>query len=283
MAISLKDLKRTTAILPPRVLIYGPPGMGKTTLANEFPESVFIQIEDGTPSDITINSFGVLDSYEQVIEAIGALYQESHGYQTVVIDSIDKLEPLVWRATCKANNWADIEAPGYGKGYVAADVFWRDLLEGLAALRRDRGMNIVLIGHSVVERFDDPRSASYSRYDIRLHKRAQALIEDDADLILFVNQDATIKEEKLGFNKTRTHAEGGLQRWIYVEGRPSLNAKNRYGMTGKLLYAKGKGYEVLAPFLPSVKANAAEPEQAGTEQVTQEPEQAGDITNVKAA
>lgn len=261
MALSLKDVKRRTATLPPRVVVYGPPGMGKTTLANEFPEAVFIQVEDGTPSDIEINSFGLLTSYEQIVESICALYQEAHGYQTVVIDSIDKLEPLVWAATCKANNWADIEAPGYGKGYVAADAFWRLILEGFADLRRDRGMNVVMIAHSVVERFDDPRSASYSRYDIRLHKRAQALIEDDADLIVFINQDATVKEEKLGFNKTRTHAEGGIQRWLYVEGRPSLNAKNRYGMAGKYLYTKGKGYDVLAPFFPNVKAAAVATEQ----------------------
>lgn len=279
MAISLKDLRRVKAVLPPRVLIYGPPGMGKTTLANEFPDAVFLQVEDGTPGDIELDSFGHLTEYDQVIEAIGALYAEEHGYRTVVIDSLDKLEPLVWSATCAANKWESIESPGYGKGYVAADVFWRELVEGLTALRRDRGMNAVLIAHSVVERFDDPRTSSYSRYDIRLHKRAQALIEDDADVIAFINQEATIKGEDVGFNKTRTHAEGGAIRWIYLEGRPSLNSKNRYGMPPKVQFKKGEGYKVMAPYFPNVEAV---PEQPATEQQA-EAEQAADITNVKAA
>ena len=50
--------------------------------------------------------------------------------------------------------------------------------------------------------------------------------------------------------KTRQHAEGGIQRWMYVEGRPSLNAKNRYGMPPKLPYNKGKGYAALAEYFP---------------------------------
>lgn len=284
MAISLKDLRRVKSVLPPRILIYGPHGLGKTTLANEFPNAVFLQVEDGTPGDITLDSFGVLKTYNEVIEGIASLYMEEHGYQTVVLDSLDKFEPLVWQATCEANKWNSIEDAGYGKGYIAADAFWRDYYEGLNALRRDRGMTVINIAHSEVERFDDPRTASYSRYEIRLHKRARALVQDDADLIAFINQDAAIKGEDVGFNKTRTHAEGGTQRWIYCEGRPSLNAKNRYGIPPKVLYEKGKGFAVLGKYFPKAGDAASglpASEQAGAE--SQPTEAKTDITQINAA
>ncbi|MBX3535793.1 MAG: ATP-binding protein [Xanthobacteraceae bacterium] len=264
MAISLKDLKSVKSVLPPRGLIYGPAGKGKTTLGSEFPAPVFLQVEEGTPGDLELNSFGHLQSYEKVMEALAALYAETHEFSTVVVDGIDKLEPLVWKATCEANNWDSIEAPGYGKGYIAADEYWRDFLEGLNALRKDRGMAIVLIAHSEIIRFDDPRSASYSRFDFRLHKRAHALIEDEMDMILFVNDDVSVDKEDQGFNKKRAVAKDTTQTWIYTQGRPSLNAKNRYGMPAKIIYKKGDGFKKLAPYFPGSNL-PKEAEQADSE------------------
>ena len=47
MAISLASLRRSGAALPPRLLVYGVAGVGKTKLAADAPRPVFLQTEDG--------------------------------------------------------------------------------------------------------------------------------------------------------------------------------------------------------------------------------------------
>lgn len=264
MALSLKDLKTTAAVQPPRVLIYGPPGLGKTSLAAEFPKPVIFDIERGIPRGLSIPHFDALDSYDAVMEAITALYNEDHDYGTVIVDTLDRYEPMLWAKLCETQKWHSIEDPGYGKGYVLADPLWRDFLDGLNALRRDKAMAVVLIAHSQIGTFDSPTSAPYSKYDIRLHKRALAMVQDEVDAILFLNQDATIKSTDKGFNKTHVHAEGGGTRWVYCEARPAFTAKNRFGMPEKFIFEKGKGFAKIAEFFgaPAAPVETEKPAKA---------------------
>ncbi len=259
MAISIANLRTIVPTHKPRTLIYGPEGIGKTSLAAEYPSPVFLQAEDSAVEGVSFKSFGHLTSFEEFMEAVTELYNADHTFETVVVDTVDALQPLVQAATCKRNNWADIETPGFGKGYIATDVEWSDVIKGLNALRTDRNMNIVLLGHSEIQRFDDPAAASYSRYDFRLQKRAHDAIADEMDCIFFINQDPTIKVEKQGFNKERARAEGGFQRWIYTERRPVWNAKNRYNMPSQILYDKGRGYQAMKQYFPGQDAPPASP------------------------
>lgn len=239
-------------------MIYGPPGLGKTSLAAEFPNPVLLDVEHGKPPALTLPTYDAFDSFGAVMEMLSALYNEDHSFQTVIVDTIDRLEPMLWAWLCGTNGWKSIEEPGYGKGYLEADTLWRQFLDLLAALRRDKGMAIVMLAHSNVVTRPSPTTDPYPSYDIRLHKRALAMVQDEVDAVLFVNQDATVKETKEGFNKTSRHAEGGGTRWIFADANPAFVAKNRYGIPARVLYQPGQGYAALAPYF----AGPAEAEKA---------------------
>lgn len=263
MAISLADLKMVRADKPPRVLIYGPPKMGKTTLASEFPAAVFLQIEEGEgTADIT--SFGKLNSFADVMDALAALYTEDHDFGTIVVDSITELQRLIFAETCargddKGNPKANIEDFGYGKGYVYSLKIWSEFLDGINALRRDKGMCIVLIAHSRVKRFDDPETVSYDRYEIDLHEKAVGMIEREMDAILLLKRPVVVKQDDVGFNKKRSRADAsGDARLIYCQGTNAFVAGNRYDMPATFRFDRGHGFEVLAPYFPGYTAPVAE-------------------------
>jgi len=233
MAISLASLIENTALTPPRILVHGVAGIGKTTFAAQANKPAVVQTEDGLGT-IKVPRFPLARSFDAVMEALAALYSEKHDYQTVVVDSVDWLEPLVWARACKDNGWASIEEPGYGKGYVAALDLWRQYLDGLNALRDERGMTVIQIAHTDIKRFDSPEHEPFDRYVIKLHTRAAALLQEHSDVVLFANYRVSTVKSDIGFNKKVTRALGSGERVLYTAERPAFLAKNRYGLPDML-------------------------------------------------
>ncbi|UPT53094.1 AAA domain protein [Synechococcus phage Yong-M3-232] len=234
MAISLKSLNRLSAPKPPRIVLYGVHGIGKNTFASAAPKPVLINIEDGQPSETPIDAFPRAQSFADVMGALTALCSEEHDFETAVVDSLDWLEPMVWRETCSRNQWTDIEAPGFGKGYIAALDVWRDYFDAINFLRDEKGMAIIQTAHAQITRFDSPETEPYDRYGIKLQKRASELVQEHADMVLFANFKVSTTKTDAGFNKKVTRGVGGGQRVIYTEERPAFLAKNRHRLPPEL-------------------------------------------------
>ena len=215
------------------ILIYGAEGRGKTTLASKFPRPVAMLLERGLPRGVTVDAIDGLGGYSAVIDALRALCADPHGYQTLIIDTLDALEPMLLEHVCVAHSWKTIESPPYGKGFVIADQEWMRFIRAITALRDKNGMTIVLVAHSTIERFDDPRAPSYTAFWPKLHKRARHLIMDACDVIGFLAEDLRIATDDGGFRE-RTRATSSNQRFLFVEGTPAYVAKNRFGMPPKI-------------------------------------------------
>ena len=128
----------------------------------------------------------------------------------------------------------DIDIAGYSDDYVAALDLWRQYLEGLNALRNDKGMAIIQIAHTDIKRFDSPEHEPFDRYVIKLHSRAAALLQEHSDIVLFANYRISTVKSDVGFNKKVTRALGSGERVLYTAERPAFLAKNRYGLPDTL-------------------------------------------------
>lgn len=229
----MSKVRKGKHILPPRIVVTGEHGLGKSTFGSEAPNPIFIPTEDGL-GNIDTSSFPLCESYEDVLNCIGALFEEDHDYETVVLDSVDWLEQLIWKHICKESDHNSIEDFGFGKGYVAALNPLREVLDGLNALRTEREMIVILTAHTQVKRFDDPNSESYDRYTMKLHAKASSVVSEWADVIGFVTQEMIVKKEDKGFNKTTSRAVSTGHNLLNLNRRPAFDAKNRYSMPNKI-------------------------------------------------
>lgn len=226
--IDLKSISKNSP-KPPRIAIYGPPGIGKTTFAASAPAPIFVLTEDGL-GDLEVPHFPVCTAYDEVLECLATLGKEDHDYQTVVIDSLDALELLIWEATCKRLGVSSIEVPGYGKGYVEAQSEWRQLFAYITALRDEKGLTVIMIAHSAFVRVEDPEHPAYDTHALKLNKRAAAMATEYCDVVAFASYKMFTKIDDMNAKEKRVRAIATQDRVLRLSGSPAATAKNRYHM-----------------------------------------------------
>lgn len=258
-------LKSSKKKHPPVLAVYGTPGVGKTSLASEFPDPIYLYVDgeeppDGVdlPSDEITSFDGLLDSFQDLIEG-------DHQFRTVIIDSLDKLEPMVWDATCARNGWDTIDSndkgspTAFGKGYLAADHEWGMYHRAVGALSR-RGLYVVQILHSQTKAFKDPLVDDYDRYRPKLQTRALDLVIENCKALLFLNRRTSVKQIDKGFGKKEAKPEGmsGSERIIHTDERAGFLAKNRLnGAPAQITYKPGNGFVELSKYFDVAAGEAA--------------------------
>ena len=247
MSFDLTNVISSNAVWrPQKILVYSVQGLGKTTFGSTFESPILIRTEDGAGALDVATFPEIVKNFEDMASAIDALRGE-HPYKTLVIDSLDWLEPIVWAQQIKAmpetdkgNKVKNIEDYGWGKGFTMALDWWRYLMVGLDSLRIDWGMTIVLIAHSEVKRYDSPETEPYDRYQIKLHRGAFSLWQEWADMVFFCNYITKIEATDVGFKKEVKRGRGSGERVMFTEQRPAFLAKNRWGLPPEIYIGQDK-------------------------------------------
>lgn len=211
---------------PHRIVLYGVEGVGKTTFAASAPNAIILPTEDGS-SQLEVARFPLAQSLADIEDAISELRSQAHDYRTLVLDTLDFAEPLIWRFCCQRDSKKDIEDYGYGKGYVAALDVWRTILAQLEALQATTAMNVILVAHSWIKSFKNPEGGDFDRYQLKLHDRAAGLLKEWAETVLFANYE-TFAEKDQKTKRVKGVSTGS--RLIYTQRTAAYDAKNRMNL-----------------------------------------------------
>jgi len=170
---------------PVKAVIYGSEGIGKSTLASQCPDPLFIDTEDGT-SQLNVRRIS-LHSWNDLLTTVSDIAASPDVCKTLVIDTADAAEQLCIRYICDDHHQPGIESFGYGKGYTYLAEEWNRLLKACNAVIAS-GKNVVIIAHAKQRKQELPdESGAFDRWEIKLTKLVAPSLKEWADLLLFLN------------------------------------------------------------------------------------------------
>jgi hypothetical protein len=241
-----------------RGTLYGIEGIGKTTLATQFPSPLVLDTEDGT-NHLDVARASIHD-WKTLTLALTELAVNAQGYQTIIIDSADWAERLLIEWLLKTSGKKSIEEFGFGKGYTMLAEHWTRFLASCDVLI-GQGVNVVFVAHSSVKRTSPPdQTDGYDRYELKLTKQVSPLLREWCDLLLFCNYRTKLVEGSDG----RLKATGGKDRVMHAEHSAAWDAKNRFGLPAEMPMNIGQLESIFSGPAPVTVGGAQRPAKVKT-------------------
>ena len=241
MDIVITNTKRKT---PPRILLYGDGGTGKSNLAAAFPHPLFINVEDGL-DEIDTQALPIPKTFDDVMSQLVWIYENGSDFRTIISDSLDHLEIIINKDVCEKNDVSSISEISFGGGYTQAFDRFQQFLTGMSAIRIKNNSTVVFICHGHVRTFNNVSGADYDRFELKLREKTGQLFFEFCTLVGFLHLNISVKKEKAGF-KEKTKAIGGNLRVLSCQPSAGFQSKNRYGITTDIsLPSPQEGYNNL--------------------------------------
>ena len=238
MALSLESISNAKRIRAPRIVLLGTAGIGKSEFAagSDNPICMPIKGEEGIDA-LDINAFPAITNYEEGMQAVAALYEGEHEYQTLIIDSASAFGPLVddWAVKTECVKNKSSLGGGFGRQYDTIIDLWRQLMDGCDALRNDKNMTIIIIGHVRIRSSRDPESESYDQWSFDIDRQFGDALIRWSDCTLFMSRKTVVKKVDAGFGQKEKQGVDitGGQRFLYTQESPTHPGKAR-GYFGSL-------------------------------------------------
>jgi hypothetical protein len=245
---------RKSVPLAPRITIYGKQGIGKSTLANQFPSPLFFLTEEFYLNNV--DYIGVVKSYDKFIEGISKLAAiDKPPFKTLIIDSISNLDALIVNEILREEKLSkngkhpslNSACGGYGAGFQAAQQMHRYVKSILDNFQK-KGVTVIYIGHLTTTKYKAPDLDDYDRYSIVMnHDKSREVYIDDVDAVFFCKLKSFVNTTESG----RSLISSTDDRIILSGVSDAHISKNRFNMPMELEMS----FESIKQYIPFYQSN----------------------------
>ncbi len=209
---------------PQKLVLYGVEGIGKTSLAAQTPDPLFIDTEGGT-AHLDVRRLQKPQSWSELIALINEVAATPDVCRTLVIDTADWAEQMAIDHICMKYKQPGLESFGYGKGYT----FLSEEFSRMLAACDDvivSGKNVVITAHARQRRVELPdETGGFDVWGLKLSRQCAPLLKEWPDALLFINYKTYVVA-----TDTNSHKAQGGKRVIYTSHSPVWDAKNRHNL-----------------------------------------------------
>ena len=228
---------------PQKLVFYGVEGIGKTSLAAQTPDPLFIDTEGGT-AHLDVRRLQKPASWEELISLIKEVAATPDVCRTLVIDTADWAEQMCIDYICAKYKQPGIESFGYGKGYTYLSEEFSRLLAACDEVILS-AKNVVITAHAKMRKQELPdEQGAFDRWELKLSKQTAPLLKEWPDALLFLNFKTLVVA-----TDSNTHKAQGGKRVMFTSHHPCWDAKNRHGLPEELELS----YASIAPIFGEIK------------------------------
>lgn len=235
---------------PARTQVYGPGGVGKSTLASSWPTPLYIDVEDSCgnidvaryPFDPETNRTQPRN-WSELLKALQVCARNMRhaGYKSLVIDTTNAVERLILAQVRATSGLNDVDLASFNTISKTALPLWDQFLALLETIWRAQRVEIVLLSHAHTVAVRNPHGPDWDQW-------APSFGSDDVaqrffgwcDAVLFAHWKVNLQESgggRKGKGKGRTPRKvkvADLNDVRVLETRPTgaWRAKNRWNLPG---------------------------------------------------
>jgi energy-coupling factor transporter ATP-binding protein EcfA2 len=182
------------------MLLYGPPGIGKSTFASQAEGAIFLECEPGL-SELEVYKVPITN-WKDMEEAVNLLATTKHDFRTIVVDTIDNAFKYCEDSICEKKRVEYVGDMDHGKGWALVKNEWHRWCLKLCNL----GFGVIMISHSQTKEIDT-RTGKRTVAQPTIPDRARGVVDGIVDMILFAEVieiiDANKKKQEVRVIRTK--------------------------------------------------------------------------------